>query len=132
MKKPPVKLSPPRNPQAIQQPPMALLHTFSDNSVLKKINVRELVTIPVWRGNRYIDLEHARQIEEDIGPNATRLDSTIFRVIKYKEGTTQQTFLIDGQHRQHVLKVHHNQPHPPSFDVLVIEKEVEGESDAIL
>jgi len=108
-----------------------ILHTFSDNSVLKKINVRELVTIPVWRGNRYIDLEHARQIEEDIGPNATRLDSTIFRVIKYKEGTTQQTFLIDGQHRQHVLKLHHNQPQPPSFDVLVIEKEVEEESDAI-
>jgi hypothetical protein len=121
------------------------LYTFSDpSSTLKKINVRELLTIPVWRGNRYIDRVHAAQIQQDVATNPSSLDTTIFRVIKYREGATQQTFLIDGQHRQHVLReeftkaLSHQSPHQSpnpleafTFDVLVIEKEVEGESEAI-
>lgn len=108
------------------------LHTFSDNSVLKRINVKELIMIPVWRGNRHIDTGHANLIKADIGDNITSLDSTIFRVIKYKEGMTLQTFLIDGQHRQYVLRKYFEETLcVPTFEVLVIEKVVEEESDAI-
>jgi hypothetical protein len=109
-----------------------MLHRFNDNSTLKKINVKELITIPVWRGNRYIDLEHANEIRKAIGNNIESLDTAIFRLIKYKDGNTQQIFLIDGQHRQYVLRKYFEESLcPPSFDVLVIEKDVDGESDAI-
>lgn len=109
-----------------------MLHRFNDNSVLKKINVKELITIPVWRGNRYIDTEHAEQIKKSIGSNIENLDTTIFRLIKYKDGDKLQIFLIDGQHRQYVLRKYFEETVCPySFEVLVVEKDVYEESDAI-
>jgi hypothetical protein len=40
-----------------------MLHTFSDGSILQKVKAKELVGIPVWRGNRFIDLSHAKKIK---------------------------------------------------------------------
>lgn len=109
-----------------------LLHTFSDGSVLRKCNVRELIGIPVWRGNRYIDMEHVKQIKQDIGDNISCLDSTIFRVIKYKENCVEQRWLVDGQHRQQVIRHYfENNLCVLEFDVLVVEKEVDCEADVI-
>lgn len=109
-----------------------ILHTFSDNSILTKISVQKLIGIPVWRGNRYIDINHAIQIKKDIGDAITKLDTTIFRIIKYKDNSIEQHYLIDGQHRQYVLKKYFEENLcANTFDVLVIEKEVEEESDAI-
>ena len=109
-----------------------MLHTFSDNSLLKIIKVRELIGIPVWRGNRHIDYQHAKQIKHDIGNNISCLDSSIFRIVKYKENNIEQRYLIDGQHRQYVIKTYFEENlFIPEFDVIVIEKEVDSESDAI-
>jgi hypothetical protein len=109
-----------------------MLHTFSDGSILRKCSTRELIGIPVWRGNRHIDMEHVKQIKQDIKDNVSCLDSTIFRVIKYKENDVEQRWLVDGQHRQTVIRLYFEENFfIPEFDVLLVEKEVEGESDAI-
>ena len=112
-----------------------MLHAFSDKSVLKKIKARELVGISVWKGNRFIDMAHAAAIKDAIGNNIASLDSTIFRVVKYKDSVSgeQQIFLVDGQHRQHVIKKYYEREvlFATSFDVLVHEKTVESESEAI-
>ena len=109
------------------------MFTFSDGSTLNKIKAKELANIPVWKGNRFIDVAHANQIRAAIGDKIQSLDSTIFRTVKYKDGDVEQCFLVDGQHRQYILKRFYEQNvlFAPNFDVLVIEKGVETEADAI-
>lgn len=110
-----------------------MLHTFSDGSVLKKIKAKELVGIPVWKGNRFIDLNHANKIKEAVGPKIENLDSSIYRIVKYRDGDVTQKFLVDGQHRQYVIKKYYeeNVLFALNFDTLIIEKTVECEADAI-
>ena len=110
-----------------------MLHTYRDSSVLTKINAKELAMIPVWRGNRYIDNAHAEKIKESIGHNIELLDNAIYSVVIYKEGNTIQKYLVDGQHRQHVLRKYfeENMLFPCNFPVLVREKIVEDEAEAI-
>jgi hypothetical protein len=109
------------------------LFTFSDGSTLRKIKAKELVNIPVWKGNRFIDLAHANEICLAIGPKIESLDSAIFHVVIYKDGTIEQRYLVDGQHRQHVLKKFYeeNVLFAQNFDLLVHEKRVDSEADAI-
>ena len=113
--------------------PLKMLHTFSDGSVLLKIKAKELVGIAVWKGNRFIDLNHANKIKEGVGNNIESLDSSIFRIVKYKDGDVTQRFLVDGQHRQYVIKSYYeeNVLFALNFDTIVIEKTVESEADAI-
>ena len=114
-----------------------MLRTFSDGSKLRLMSAKELVTIPVWKGNRIMDEEHAKTIRKDIGNRIDRLDSSVFRIIQYSELNSQnqyvlQNYLIDGQHRAHVMRTHFQETVcEPDFQVLVIEKRVESESDAI-
>jgi hypothetical protein len=109
-----------------------MYHVFHDGSVLKKISVRELMGIPVWRGNRHIDMEHVKNIQKEIGENIICLDSTIFRIVTYKDGEVQQRYLIDGQHRQYVIKsVFESCNFIEDFDMIVVEKDVEDETEAI-
>jgi len=63
-----------------------MIHTFSDNSTLQKVSAKTLVGIPVWRGNRFIDLNHANQIKKDVGDNIQTLDNANFHVVKYRDG----------------------------------------------
>jgi len=114
-----------------------MIHTFNDASVLVKMKAKELVGIPVWKGNRFIDVAHAEHIGNAI-ENISTLDTTVFRVVKYKDvinGNTQK-YLVDGQHRQHVLKKYYENHNilyafANNFDVLVHEKTVDSEADAI-
>jgi hypothetical protein len=111
---------------------MSLLHTFQDDSKLLKINVKELISIPIWRGNRHIDLTHAENIRKEIGNSISILDSSVFRTVVYREDGVEQKYLIDGQHRRYVLQKYFEENLCiPTFDILVIEKRVEGESEAI-
>jgi len=111
-----------------------MIHTFNDNSLLVKIKAKELVGIPVWKGNRFIDLAHAEHIGNAI-EKISNLDSTVFRVVKYTDGINgnMQKYLVDGQHRQHVLKKYYEEHYlfPNNFDVLVHEKTVDSEAEAI-
>jgi len=110
-----------------------MIHTFSDTSVLKKIKAKELAGIQVWKGNRFIDNDHVNKIKLAIGHRIESLDSTIFRVVKYKDGTIEQKYLVDGQHRQLVIKNYFEETtlFPTNFDVLLHEKIVDSEAEAI-
>jgi hypothetical protein len=115
---------------------MASMFTFTDGTTLHQIKSRELANIPVWKGNRFIDLAHADRIRTAVGSKIDSLGSAIFRTVKYKDGDTEQCFLVDGQHRQYVLKKFYEADTvlpelAPNFDLLVIEKTVESEADAI-
>jgi hypothetical protein len=113
-----------------------MLHTYSDGSVLLRISAKELVNIPVWKGNRILDLAHAEKIKQGV-TNIHNLDGSVFHVVKYDELDAancwiKQKYLIDGQHRAHVIRTHFQENLCESdFPVMVIEKHVDSESDAI-
>lgn len=113
-----------------------MLHTYSDGSILKVIQSRELISIPIWKGQRILDKEHASSIKSAIGENIRSLDSG-FSIIKYKEEATdgkiiESLYLIDGQHRASVITDFYNSSIcEPDFPVTVREKTVESEYDAI-
>ena len=110
-----------------------MIHTFSDKSVLLKMKAKELVGIQVWKGNRFIDNDHANKIASVIGNAIESLDQTMFRVVKFKDGDVEQKYLVDGQHRQYVIKKYYEEYYilPTNFDVLVHEKTVDSEAEAI-
>ena len=68
-----------------------MLHTFSDKSILKKYNVKELIGIPIWRGNRHIDMSHVKQIKQDVRDNISCLDSKHNSITKIIEKITQSS-----------------------------------------
>ena len=59
------------------------MHTFHDGSVLKVISAKELVKVPIWKGNRTMDVEHANKIRDAI-TKVESLDSG-YRIVNYEE-----------------------------------------------
>lgn len=106
-----------------------MLHKYSDGSILKVISSRDLVAIPIWKGQRIMDKEHATQIKKSVANNISSLDSG-FSIIKYKEETTdgriiESSYLIDGQHRASVIRDYYETTVcEPDFPVTVTEKTV--------
>lgn len=92
--------------------------------------------LPVWKGNRTMNKDHANQIRNAIGSAVELLDSG-YRIVNYDEQDAtgrlvRQSYIIDGQHRQHVLKEHFlDNLCENDFPVVVQEKDVESEADAI-
>ena len=113
-----------------------MLHRLHDGSTLKVIQAKELIMLPVWKGNRTMNKEHANQIRNAIGSAVELLDSG-YRIVNYDEQDAtgrlvRQSYIIDGQHRQHVLKEHFlDNLCENDFSVVVQEKDVESEADAI-
>ena len=114
-----------------------LLHTFHDRSVLRRISARDLIKIPIWKGNRTIEVAHAEEIFCAIGGNVRCLDSSIFRIVKYMEmnasgALQEQKYIIDGQHRAYCIKKFFDETVcEPDFDIVVMEKVVDDETEAI-
>lgn len=115
---------------------MELLHIYSDESKLYKMSSLALTRIPIWKGNRIIDLEHVRNIKESIDYKAYLLDSG-YKIIQYDEiddsgRAIKQSYLIDGQHRITVVGDYfENVQNAKDFEVTVTEIRVESEGDAI-
>ena len=115
---------------------VTMLHTFHDGSVLRTMSAKELVKVPIWNGQRTLDKAHAARIRDAVGAAVDRLDSG-YRIVFYKEPDTsgkmvRQSYLIDGQHRAEVLREHFlSALCEPDFTVVVTEKEVESETEAI-
>ena len=113
-----------------------MLHTYSDGSKLMKISAKELISIPTWKGNRILDLEHAARIKAAVGSEVKNLDSN-FSIIQYVEPNAEgkpivQRYLIDGQHRASVVRDFFRETLcEPDFLVTVREKTVDSESDAV-
>lgn len=111
-------------------PPKQYIHTFNDGSILRRISARDLVKIPIWKGNRILNQEHKQSILSSLKGGAKSLDLKPFHVVTYpveEEEHEVQSFIVDGQHRLSIIKEADNQ----DFDVLVIEKRCESESDVI-
>jgi len=100
------------------------------------MSARDLVRLPIWNGNRTLDKAHSGRIRDAIGSAVQRLDSG-YRIIHYFEPDTndtmvRQSYLIDGQHRAEVLREHFlGGLCEPDFTVVVTEKEVASETEAI-
>jgi hypothetical protein len=115
---------------------MSLLHTYSDGSKLITLSAKELISIPTWKGNRILDLEHAGRIKAAIASDVKMLDSN-YSIIQYVEPNVDgapvvQRYLIDGQHRASVVRdFFRDTLCEPDFTVTVREKTVESESDAV-
>jgi len=114
----------------------SILYTYNNGATLHKIGVRELLKIPIWKGNRILDLAHCAEIQKAIGPNINHLDSGYY-IVEYEELDANntpilQSYIIDGQHRAAVLKEHFDSTLCESvFDVLVTKKRVVDEEEAI-
>ena len=99
------------------------------------MTAKELIAIPVWKGNRILDVEHATEIQKKT-IDIKHLDAG-YRIIKYMEemaggGMKEQSYLIDGQHRAHALREHFLATLcEPDFNVIVTEKQVASETEAI-
>lgn len=50
------------------------LATLHDGSVLKIIRAKQLINIPIWKGNRIIDMKHVDELAAAVGENVKRLD----------------------------------------------------------
>ena len=120
---------------------MEEIHRYNDGSILYKTTIQVILEIPVWKGNRIMDREHAKKISMEIKDIKT-LDSG-YHTIVYNEldavgNIIQQRYLIDGQHRAEVIRqsIHIQREitgvHIPThFTATLKEKFVENESEAI-
>ena len=113
-----------------------MIHTFNDGSVMTVMSSHDLLQIPVWKGNRILDIAHSEEIKKAVGDNIRLLDHSPFRVVRYKEidinnNMIEQKYIIDGQHRAIIIKAYTDCNPLDHFNVLVIEKAVDSEADAI-
>jgi hypothetical protein len=112
------------------------LYTLNDGSSLRVIKASELVSIPVWKGNRIIDSAHVTSIRETVGANVRILDFG-YRLVTYDVldaggRRVRVTELVDGQHRHAVLCEHFRAPYfGEDFNVVVTVKQVESELEII-
>jgi hypothetical protein len=110
--------------------------TLHDGSHVRKMSAKELAGYEVWKGNRIIDHEHVKQIKESVGEKVSQLDFG-YRIVKYPSNdaagrVVMVANIVDGQHRHAVLKDYF-MTHlcPEDFEVVVVEKTVESETDII-
>jgi hypothetical protein len=115
---------------------MEILHTYFDGSKLYKMSASALCRIPIWKGNRIIDLDHVNNIKLSLSSNGFLLDSG-YKTIQYDEidennKIVKKTYLIDGQHRITVVNDYfENIPDAKDFQVTVTEIKVDSELEAI-
>lgn len=103
---------------ATTQPPV--LFTYTDGSRLYKIPAKSFVArFPVWEANRIMDEAHVASLEASI-KTPTELQGP-FSVISYTDEENKiQNRVIDGQHRQEVLRRYFEKnPATEDFEVLV-------------
>jgi hypothetical protein len=111
-------------------PPRHYLHQFSDGSILRKIAARDLVKIPIWKGNRILNQDHKASIAASLKQGTKSLDLKPFHIVTYPIEETESevfSFVVDGQHRYSILKESEHQ----DFDVLVVEKKCESETEVV-
>jgi hypothetical protein len=119
---------------------MDLLHTYSDGSKLYRMSAKALTRIPIWKGNRIIDVTHVNNIRDSIRDSIKNdvsiLDSG-YKIIQYDEidetdKSVKKTYLIDGQHRMTIVTNYfETNIDANDFYLTVTEFRVESELEAI-
>ena len=115
---------------------MEILHTYHDGSKLYKMSIQSLLQVPIWKGNRIIDMNHVTAIQHAVQKNVMLLDSG-YKTIQFLEYDAancpiKRTYVIDGQHRLSVVGSYFEQyPDAPDFYVTVTQMKAASESDVI-
>lgn len=134
--------SSPRVRVVVQPPPVPVvsptnLYKFSDGSVLKLMNAKELSAIDIWHSQRTLDINHKQVIQKQVNNTIQALDGSLYHIVRYppdEEGEQDICRIIDGQHRASVLKEYFQAEgaNAKNFSVLVKEKFCKTEEEAIL
>lgn len=111
------------------------LHTLNDGSNVILINAKALVQIPIWNGNRIMSLEHVDKIKKSI-TDIRNLDfgfRIVTRMAEDADGKEiKERVVVDGQHRHQVLSDYFKENLcSPDFPIVIVEKEIQDESDII-
>ena len=115
---------------------MEFLHSYHDGSRLYRMSARALCRIPIWKGNRIIDMDHVHRLKASVGENHLMLDSG-YKVIRYEEEEekgerVKKSYVVDGQHRIRVLQDAFSEADPDiDFIITVTEIELTSEEEAI-
>lgn len=132
--------STPRVRVVVQPPPLPLvsssnLYKFSDGSVLKLMDAKELSAIDIWHSQRTLDINHKQTIQKQVNNTIQALDGSLYHIVRYppdEDGEQDICRIIDGQHRASVLRDYFQKESVASFQVLVKEKFCKTEEEAIL
>lgn len=115
---------------------MEFLHQYHDGSRLYCMSARALCRIPIWKGNRIMDMKHVQELKQSIGDHITSLDSG-YKIIRYEEeeekgNNVKKSYVVDGQHRIHILNDAFKTMEPHiDFIVTITEIELESEEKVI-
>jgi hypothetical protein len=84
--------------------PATELFTFTDGSSLYAMPAKNVIRIPVWEANRTLDETHLQELDRSI-TNVQDIQGPFSVVVYPEEGTGTQVYrIIDGQHRQEILR----------------------------
>lgn len=113
-----------------------MLHTLHDGSRLITMGAKELIRVPIWNGNRILDMYHVKKIKEGVGNTIQKLEFcyTIANIVEEDAAGNPVTarYIIDGQHRHRVMSEYFQENLcEPDFPVIVMEKQVSSEREII-
>jgi hypothetical protein len=104
--------------------------TFSDGSYLLVMSARWFVDQTVWEANRTLDPEHATDLEHTI-KDPTTIQGPFTMVAYPNDEGIQQLRIIDGQHRQEVLRRYFAaNPTTADFQILVRRYQIANYDEA--
>ena len=108
-----------------------LLHTLHDGTEVRLMAARSLITLPVWKNNRNLHKDHVDKLTRDTAKNPKVLDHNYFVGVLEEEDASgkpvEQAYIIDGQHRYHVLRQYFQNPLAEDFEILVYQKRCANE-----
>jgi hypothetical protein len=111
---------------------MTDLFRTTDGSLYRVVSAKWLSNVPVWKGNRVIDMTHVDRIREGLKGNIPLLNSNPFRLAFIKEDDeVVAKYIIDGQHRHHLLKEYFQLSSALDFNIIVAAKQFGNEDDII-
>ena len=125
---------PPVPTQAPVKPVDPTLYKFSDGSILRLIDARDLSSVEIWHSQRTLDPKHKQGIQKQVTTNIQALDGSLYHIVRYppdEEGEEDIRRIIDGQHRASILRDYFEKSDAKSFQILVKEKCCKTEEEAI-
>lgn len=118
----------------VSEPKSTPLYTFSDGSILKQMDAKQLASTEIWHSQRTLDIAHKQKIQKQVVNTIQALDGSLYHIVRYppdEEGEPDVCRIIDGQHRVSILKEYFENADSKSFPVLVKEKACKTEEEAI-
>jgi hypothetical protein len=106
------------------------MFTSADGSIWKQIPASRLAAVEIWKGNRILDHNHTLRICQSL-VSITDLTLNPYRIVILEDDGETYRYIIDGQHRVSLLKKHFANPNAEDFNVVVIEKTCQDESEII-